>query len=479
MYLTKYKLVVFLGILAHFRACPAKVAKDVEWIEKPQSSSESPEKKLEPEVETFQEDLNNEERNIPRDIDALTKLLEAVVGSSNHEYFDPKFDTAVLPNKSEVATLGQKGASLVDGRPKRQIGPLIASLIPQLSKFGGSILRSILSQLIYRGGDASYKQDLLAKFVPRVLSQTALQNSQTEQIINQQLKSRNYESVLQTINSAAKGLDQKNYVPEDFKHAFNQQENSPKMVLSVRKVFHGLVQTLDTLLTQRLSTSSNLMSSLLTSLIESLRVELEGFEKTHANEVKRLGSTLSSIQADLKRCGAQNLTTVYALLAAILVGLTLIFPSLFMVKNTLTAFMRKLQSSAQASLIRKAQRETLIRTAQGYLSDRDTVPILEHSEMEGDGNVHWPEADTLEMPRMRSRPMFNRRRGSFRVDSSIPAWQERQDKYQDIIHADLKVALPPAPKDSHIMAPSRTTSSVMEPRTRKNLASGFLKEDNL
>ena len=136
MYLFKYQIVVLLGIIDRFRACPAKVV--------------LPTTTQAPEVETPQEDLDSEERNIPKDIDDLTKLLEAVVGESNLEYFDPRFDTVDLLNSSEVATLDQKGASLVDGRSKRQIGPLIASLIPQLSKFGGGLLKSILSHS-YRG----------------------------------------------------------------------------------------------------------------------------------------------------------------------------------------------------------------------------------------------------------------------------------------------------------------------------------------
>ena len=138
MYLFKYQIVVLIGIIDHFKACPAKIA--------------LPTTTQTPELETTQENLISEERSIPKDIEDLTQLLEAVVGESNLEYYDPRFDTIEVLNSSEVATLDQEETSLADGRSKRQIGPLIASLIPQLSKFGGGLLKSILCQLIYRGG---------------------------------------------------------------------------------------------------------------------------------------------------------------------------------------------------------------------------------------------------------------------------------------------------------------------------------------
>ena len=53
MYLTKYQIVLILGILANFRACPAKVAKDSEWVTKPQDITETPDKGLEAEQEDF------------------------------------------------------------------------------------------------------------------------------------------------------------------------------------------------------------------------------------------------------------------------------------------------------------------------------------------------------------------------------------------------------------------------------------------
>ena len=199
MGLTGYQVLVVLAIIANFKACPRKVAKDSEWVSKPQETTQAPEKDFNQadqdgfKGEFHEEGFREQERNIPKDIQALTDLLEAVVGTHNEEYFDPYFDTLHPSNQSEVIqTPSNQSASLLDGRPKRMVGSLIASLIPQLSKFGGGLFKSILSQLIYRGGDPSYKQGLLARFIPRVLSQTSLGNSQTEQVINQQIKSRNY-----------------------------------------------------------------------------------------------------------------------------------------------------------------------------------------------------------------------------------------------------------------------------------------------
>ena len=361
------------------------------------------------------------------------------------------------------------------------VGGLIAALIPQLTKFGGGMLKGILSQLIYWGGDPSYKQNLLAKFIPRVLSQTSLGNSQTEQIINQHLQSRNYQSVLQTIQSAEQGLDKRNFVPDEFKMAFNQNENSPQLVQAVRKVFHSLVETMDTLMTQRLSTSGNLLSSLLTSLIENLRLELEDFEKTHSQEVKRLSAILEQIKAGLKDCGPPNNTGIFAILSAILVCIVLIFPGLFILKNSLTAFMRKLQSTQQASMMRKVQRENYARTIQGHQSDRDTSPILaRRSQEEPDNSLHWPEANTLEMPRqIRSRPVVLKRRGSYRAESGHAVRQERQDNYNDAYLNDHRAVLTGSLKDNFIPPPPRTQAPPTEPRSRKNLASSFIKEDSM
>ena len=306
------------------------------------------------------------------------------------------------------------------------------------------------------------------------MSQTSLGNSQTEQIINQHLQSRNYQSVLQTIQSAEQGLDKRNFVPDEFKMAFNQNENSPQLVQAVRKVFHSLVETMDTLMTQRLSTSGNLLSSLLTSLIESLRLELEDFERTHSQEVKRLSAILELIQKGLKDCGPPNNTGVFAILSALLVCIVLIFPSLFILKNALTAFMRKLQSTQQASMMRKVQRENYARTFQGHHSERDTSPILPRRSQE---EIEWPDINTLEMPRqIRSRQVVLTRRNSYRAE---PGQAVRKDTYYDGYVMDHRAALAAPLSDNCIQPNPRTQAPPPEARVRKTLPSSFLQEDSL
>ena len=154
----------------------------------------------------------------------------------------------------------------------------------------------------------------------------------------------------------------------------------------------------------------------------------------------------------------------------------LIFPGLFILKNSLTAFMRKLQSTQQASIMRKAQRENYARTIQGHYSDRDTSPILaRRSQEEANNSLHWPD-NTLEMPRqIRSRPVVLKRRGSFGAE---PGQAVRQDNYNDAYLVDNRASLTGELSDNFIPRP-RTQAPPPEPRSRKNLASSFLQEDSL
>ena len=132
-------------------------------------------------------------------------------------------------------------------------------------------------------------------------------------------------------------------------------------------------------------------------------------------------------------------------------------------------------------MIRKVQKENYARAVQGYQSDRDTSPILPRRSLDDpDGSLNWPETNTLEMPRqIRSRPVALTRRGSYRADSGHPMWQERQDKYSDAFLSESRTGLSGPLKDTFIQPLPRTPAPLTEPRTRKNLASGFIKEDNL
>ena len=462
-----WTLVQFLGIfwLLMAKACPSKqVAEDSQWISRPQEDDQGG--SSEPATEEFNPEGFREggalKTKLPQDIQDLTDLLQAVVGPHNEEYFDPQFDQVSPRNGTRVlGTNGSQSANLVDLRDKRMVAGLVSGFIPALTKFGGGMLKGILSQLIYRSDDPVYKQKLISKFVPRVLSRTSLGNSQTEQLINQQLQSRNYQSVLQTLQSVEQGLDERSFVPEQFKLAFNQNEHSPQLVQVTRKVFHSLVQTMDTLMTQRLSTSGNLIASLLTTLIENLRKELEEFDQTHSREIKQLLALNEQIRVGLKDCGPPNNTGIFACLAALLVCVSLIFPSLLILRNSLTAFNRKLQSTQQASIMRKAQRENYARAIlMGNTMDRDTSPILPRRATEEPNTpLHWPDSNL----QIRPRPVVNR---GEQVQSA------RQVSYNEGYLLD---SMPGTLADTFITS-SRTTQAP-EPKSRRTLSPSF--EDSL
>ena len=97
MSLTGYKvLVIFWLLMANFKACPRKqVAEDSQWISRPEEDTQGSENQAEQEDgpgEFQKEGFRDQERNLPQDLQELTNLLEAVVGTHNEEYYDPHFD---------------------------------------------------------------------------------------------------------------------------------------------------------------------------------------------------------------------------------------------------------------------------------------------------------------------------------------------------------------------------------------------------
>ena len=229
-----------------------------------------------------------------------------------------------------------------------------------------------MSQLIHRPGAQTYKDDLLAKFVPRALSQTHLKNTQIEHSIQQQIKNRNYQSALQTLSSAERTLKTDDYIPQQFKQVFNQNSNNEQLVLATRKIFQGLTETFDGLLTQRLSTVMNLLTSLFTTLIESLRLKLQEFDAKHTlgeEELLRItGATLTGIET----CLPPDFGGLYSCLGALIALIALVFPGLVILRNSLTNYATKLQGTQVASTLRKFQRDNLVKPPGSSPVTKDT-----------------------------------------------------------------------------------------------------------
>ena len=139
---------IFWGLL---HACPSRsVNQESEWISNPGGEVE----------EIIESDFSQDDETewgqktstLPEDIEALTELLLAVAGPDDGLFFDSQFDEKVS-NDSEgtLGTQGQVSSELNEDRNKRFIGMgVLSSVVPALTKFGGGILKNMLSQLIYR-----------------------------------------------------------------------------------------------------------------------------------------------------------------------------------------------------------------------------------------------------------------------------------------------------------------------------------------
>ena len=105
---------------------------------------------------------------------------------------------------------------------------------------------------------------------------------------------------------------------------------------------------------------------------------------------------------------------LYSCLAAVLVLLGLIFPGLFVLRNSITAFTRKLQQTQTASNLRKAQRDYYARTVPIV---RDTSPL----PRDQDDLMPWPETT------LQTRTLI--RKGSFRQGEATQAGCSRQTAF--------------------------------------------------
>ena len=237
---------------------------------------------------------------------------------------------------------------------------LLAQGIPFLSQFAGGLIKMVLNQVINRPGSLGYTDKLLQKFVPRALSQSHLKNSQLSTSIQTQMKNHNFHSAIQTLQSATRPLEAQNHIPTRFKEVFNANTQDKKIVLATRKILTALTSTLDSIISQRLATVTNLLTSLITAVVESLRILLQSLHEKHSQDDKQLLEITGKTLVEIQLCKPQSYGGLYAVLAAVLTLLCLIFPTLLTLKSSICNHANKLQNNQMAHIYRKSSRSDLM-----------------------------------------------------------------------------------------------------------------------
>jgi len=309
----------------------------------------------------------------------LSNLLSSVSGDKLEEYRDGKYDaeisdpTAVpnLPSPSQtrqnaLPTTQSPSVCLpcpcleqTETRDRRTIPGVILEGIPFLTTFAGKLIKNILHQLINRPGPVEYTDTVLKRFVPRALSHTDLKNSPLSTSIQTQFKNHNFHSAISTLQSATKPLDTQSHIPTKFKQIFNTNTHDKKIVLAVRKIMTALTSTLDSIFSQRLSSVTNLLTSLMTSIIESLRILLVSLHNQHTKDDKKLLELANKALTDIKKCQPQTHVGLYSISAALLTLISLIFPALIILKNSICNHAYKVYHNQRELVQRKPSKSNL------------------------------------------------------------------------------------------------------------------------
>ena len=317
----------------------------------------------------------------------LADLLAVVSGNNLQDYRDNKYDsdsfqptltTKSPPPLKSSGQLNQKEPTIfsppqsaaicppcpcmgpqMEGRGRRMIAGLLAQGAPFLTHFAGGLIKMVLNQVINRPGSLGYTDKLVGRFVPRALSQTHLKNSQVSTSIQNQMKNHNFQSAIQTLTSASRPLEAQNYIPTRFKEVFNANTQDNKLVLATRKILTAITSTLDSIISQRLATVTNLLTSLITTVIESLRLLLQSLHEKHTQDDKKLLEITGKTLLEIQLCKPQDFGGLYASLAAVLSLLCLLFPTLLILKSSICNHANKLQHTQMAYTLRKAARSDL------------------------------------------------------------------------------------------------------------------------
>ena len=179
--------------------------------------------------------------------------------------------------------------------------PILATLIPHISKFAGGFILPLLGELIHRPRQPNqYNQNIIKRFLPKVIKNTNLSTPRFKQEIQTSLKNSQYSKAMTYIEGAERELDHSHFELKgklkqvDWVHA-----DSFRIVNRTRILLNDLTQTLDNLFQTRLNTVSNVFATYLASLIQQLRITvLEKNDQSKDREVA-MGKQIRDIQATL------------------------------------------------------------------------------------------------------------------------------------------------------------------------------------
>ena len=264
-------------------------------------------------------------------LDQLTELLEAVSGP----VVDDLGDIDPISHQHQPALeLSEEVKS--DQHSKRQLPALLGSALPFLTNFGAGLIKNALTQVVNRPDPISYTQGILKNFIPRALSSSSLKNSAVSNSIQTQVRNHNFNSAIATIDSNSHPLKPESHISNKYHKVLTENTNDRKLVNSVRHVLKALTSTIDSIMSQRLTSLSNLLTSLFTSIVESLRLLLIKYHDGHSRDLKKLLISSNNTLAEIKRAKPHTHVSIYALLSAILVVLVLIFPTLIVLRSSIT-----------------------------------------------------------------------------------------------------------------------------------------------
>ena len=275
-------------------------------------------------------------------LDQLTALLEAVAGDSvTYEHGDKTVDSFSATRSPPPALVVPKNHQ--DDQPaKRMLPQIIATGLPFLTDFAGGLIKNALSQVINRPDPILYTQGILKRFVPRALAASNLKNTAVSSSIQTQFKNHNFNSAISTLDSNSHPIKTENHISNKFHKVLNSSTDDKKLVAAVKHILKAVASTLDSIISQRLTSVSNLLTSLFTSIVESLRLLLIELHEGHTRDLKKLLVIANSSLAEIKRSKPHTHIELYALLSAILTLLCLIFPALNILKNSVFNHANKL-----------------------------------------------------------------------------------------------------------------------------------------
>jgi len=289
-------------------------------------------------------------------LDQLTALIQELSGPVPKEEMRGEEKTHSNTFSNQVTPMGE-GAE-TDGKSetkKRFIPTILSRALPHLTKFGAGLIKNSFSQLVNRKTKNGYTQAILKNFIPRAISTSNLRDSAIEKNIQTNIKNNNYGGAISVIDSYSQDRDEERHISDKYKKVFKDNVKDRKVTNSVRHILKALTSTFDSILSQRLTSLSNLLTSLFTSLIEALRILLVDYHNGHANDLKYLLHGNNDVLDEVKKLRPASNVPMFSLHAATLVLIALIFPTLFALRSSMIHSNNKLlQSRPRRNAIRNS-----------------------------------------------------------------------------------------------------------------------------